>query len=125
MLQDSAYSELLAEFQELSRNRDVRGMNELAMANRSVVEEKYGNELSVDTDSYPEAYREVGGYAPLDGEYTVFGKVVEGLDVIDKIAAVKTARADRPVEPVHLTMEVIEMNKKEVTKKYGYSYPEE
>jgi cyclophilin family peptidyl-prolyl cis-trans isomerase len=38
----------------------------------------------------------------LDQEYTVFGEVVEGLDVIDKIAAVQTARGDRPLEDVKM-----------------------
>lgn len=47
-------------------------------------------------------YREVGGYPPLDGEYTVFGEVVEGMEVIDKIAAVQTQSGDRPVEDVKM-----------------------
>ena len=40
--------------------------------------------------------------AQLDGEYTVFGETVEGLDVIDKIAAVETDRRDRPVAHVKI-----------------------
>ena len=40
--------------------------------------------------------------AQLDGQYTVFGETVEGLDVIDKIAAVETDRRDRPVQPVKI-----------------------
>lgn len=38
----------------------------------------------------------------LDGAYTVFGETVEGLPVIDKIAAVKTDRYDRPINPVRI-----------------------
>jgi peptidyl-prolyl cis-trans isomerase B (cyclophilin B) len=38
----------------------------------------------------------------LDGAYTVYGEVIEGLDVIDKIATVKTAPGDRPVEDVKI-----------------------
>lgn len=47
-----------------------------------------------------EIYKTIGGTPFLDGEYTVFGEVIEGLDVIDKIAAVKTNPGDRPVEDV-------------------------
>jgi cyclophilin family peptidyl-prolyl cis-trans isomerase len=47
-----------------------------------------------------QAYKTVGGTPFLDGEYTVFGEVIEGLEVVDKIAGVKTGRMDVPVEPV-------------------------
>jgi len=43
-----------------------------------------------------EAYSSLGGVHTLDGEYTVFGEVVEGLDVIDKIADLETDERDRP-----------------------------
>ena len=51
-------------------------------------------------------YGTVGGTPHLDGDYTVFGEVIEGLDVIDKIAAVQTDRADRPVEDVWMKMRI-------------------
>lgn len=47
-----------------------------------------------------EVYKTVGGTPFLDGEYTVFGEVVEGLDIVDKIAAQKTGANDRPEEDV-------------------------
>jgi peptidyl-prolyl cis-trans isomerase B (cyclophilin B) len=40
-------------------------------------------------------------------DYTVFGEVVEGLDVIDKIAAVQTAPGDRPVEDVKMKVRIL------------------
>lgn len=52
-------------------------------------------------------YKELGGYPSLDGEYTVFGEVVEGLDVIDKIAVVPTGPADRPVQDVKMNVRVL------------------
>lgn len=51
-----------------------------------------------------EAYTTVGGTPHLDNQYTVFGEVVEGLDVIDKIASVATAPGDRPLEDVKFTI---------------------
>lgn len=52
-------------------------------------------------------YLESGGSPQLDWEYTVFGQVVEGLDVIDKIAAVKTDGRDRPANDVKMKIRVI------------------
>ncbi|MDH3648712.1 MAG: peptidylprolyl isomerase [Saprospiraceae bacterium] len=58
------------------------------------------------TDEEKNMYQDGGGYPFLDGDYTVFGKVVEGLDVIDKIAAVTTGTADRPVEDIQMTISI-------------------
>ena len=48
------------------------------------------------------AYTTVGGTPHLDGEYTVFGEVVEDMDIVDKIQQVKTDRSDRPEEDVKI-----------------------
>lgn len=52
------------------------------------------------TPEQMEAYTTVGGTPHLDGEYTVFGEVVEGIEIVDKIQKVKTDRSDRPEEDV-------------------------
>ena len=55
-----------------------------------------------------QAYQTVGGTPHLDGDYTVFGEVTDGLDIVDKIAAVKTGYMDVPVEPVTIiSMEIV------------------
>jgi peptidylprolyl isomerase len=48
------------------------------------------------------AYRTIGGTPRLDGTYTVFGEVVEGLDVVDKIAYVQTDSSDKPLSDVRI-----------------------
>lgn len=53
-------------------------------------------------------YLKIGGYPPLDQNYTVFGQVIEGLEVIDKIAAAKVDRANRPREDVKMKISVVD-----------------
>jgi cyclophilin family peptidyl-prolyl cis-trans isomerase len=55
-----------------------------------------------------ERYGTEGGTPFLDNQYTVFGYVVEGLPVIDSIAAVPTAAGGRPLQDVWMAMEIIE-----------------
>ena len=55
-----------------------------------------------------QVYQTVGGTPHLDGDYTVFGEVTEGLDVVDKIAGVETGRMDVPVNPVTIISVTIE-----------------
>jgi peptidyl-prolyl cis-trans isomerase B (cyclophilin B) len=51
-------------------------------------------------------YKEIGGTPMLDMDYTVFGEVIEGFDVIDKIAGVQTKPGDRPVEDVKMKIRI-------------------
>lgn len=57
------------------------------------------------SDEQKQAYIEHGGTPFLDGQYTVFGRVISGMEVIDKIAQVQTDRGNRPVDNV--TMKVV------------------
>ncbi|MCG8319249.1 MAG: peptidylprolyl isomerase [Cytophagales bacterium] len=69
-------------------------------------------------------YSTIGGAPHLDDQYTVFGMVVEGLEVIDAIADQPTGPGDKPAEDIVMKVKVEEMNKKKITKEYGYRYPE-
>jgi cyclophilin family peptidyl-prolyl cis-trans isomerase len=55
-----------------------------------------------------EYYKTKGGTPHLDGGYTVFGEVVEGMDVVDKIAAVKTVQPDKPIKDIKMSMKIIQ-----------------
>lgn len=61
--------------------------------------------------AYPQeikqAYLENGGTPFLDQQYTVYGQVVEGLDVIDKIAGITTGPSDRPLEDIQMEIQLI------------------
>ncbi len=54
-----------------------------------------------------EAYTTVGGIPTLDGDYTVFGEIIEGMAVLDKIAALKTDKNDRPYTDVRMELRVL------------------
>lgn len=59
------------------------------------------------TDEQKKIYAEQGGTPFLDMEYTVFGEVIDGLDVIDKIANTPTSRGDRPEKDVKMKIRVL------------------
>ena len=56
------------------------------------------------TEQQKATYKTLGGTPFLDGNYTVYGEVIEGIEVIDLIAAVQTAPGDRPVNDVPMKM---------------------
>lgn len=60
------------------------------------------------TEAQKAAYTTVGGTPHLDGQYTVFGEVEEGLDIVEKIQQTATGMGDRPKEDISMTMLVID-----------------
>ena len=126
MLRDDQYDSLRQLFTALQQKGDFEGMNQLALDCKDYVSKELG--ISLDSDIDPEmvtTYTTTEGAPHLDDEYTIFGRVVEGLEVIDKIAAVQTARGDKPEKDTYMTIELEMVPKKEITKKYGYEYPKE
>ncbi len=59
------------------------------------------------TQQQIDTYTTVGGTPHLDGGYTVYGEVIDGLKVIDLIAAQKTGPNDRPVNDIRMRMEIV------------------
>ncbi len=59
----------------------------------------------------PEAHRQVyktlGGTPHLDGNYTVYGEIVHGLEMVDTIASVSTNAMDRPMEDISMVVSVL------------------
>jgi len=62
---------------------------------------------TVFTAEQREAYTTIGGTPHLDAQYTVFGEVIEGLEVVEKIAQVETAAANKPVQDITIKMKVV------------------
>ena len=68
-------------------------------SNLAAMEQQMGKTFS---EKQKQEYMEKGGYPPLDGDYTVFGQVFEGMEVIDKIAKLPTDGNARPVQDVRM-----------------------
>jgi cyclophilin family peptidyl-prolyl cis-trans isomerase len=60
------------------------------------------------TDAQKKIYETIGGTPFLDGQYTVYGEITEGLDVIDKIANVDRDQSDRPKKDLKMTIKLVE-----------------
>ena len=74
------------------------------------------------TEAQREIYRTLGGTPHLDGNYTVFGQVIDGLAVVDSIVARPRDARDRPVRDVAMQVSVKKMRKKKIARKYGYRF---
>jgi len=59
------------------------------------------------TDEHYKIYETIGGTPQLDMEYTVFGQVIEGMDIIDKIAVVSKDMQNRPIKNIKMTMKIV------------------
>ena len=74
------------------------------------------------TEEQKAVYETVGGTPHLDGSYTVFRQVVDGIDVIDKITSYPRDDRDRPEKNIVMKVSVKKMKKKKITKKYHWNY---
>lgn len=109
-LKQSIFKELQAENSEelkkFYRLNDKEAMAEFRIQMQVQAEEKAQERIEETkfTPEQREAYMTIGGTPHLDGDYTVFGEVVEGMDVVDKIQSVPTNRGDRPKENIKFTI---------------------
>ena len=92
----------------MRRNRGQAGLQKLQEELVAITEQKAAENPAKMTPEQRQAYSTIGGTPHLDGSYTVFGEVIEGMDVVDKIQNVETGAADRPVEDVKIIKMSIE-----------------
>lgn len=125
-MQNPANKPLIDSLNQVYMTGDMEAYKKKLFAIVPLIEKETNTKIMKDVS--PEkikAYSTDGGAPHLDGEYTVFGKVIKGLEVIDKIAAVQKDGGDRPVEDIRMFVTVEELSKKKITKLYGYVYPDE
>jgi peptidyl-prolyl cis-trans isomerase B (cyclophilin B) len=94
------------EIMQMRRERNRAGLQELQDQLIAEAENKVGKQGL--TDEQMELYKTVGGTPHLDGQYTVFGEVEEGLDVVEQIQNTATGRADRPTNDIDMRMTIID-----------------
>jgi peptidyl-prolyl cis-trans isomerase B (cyclophilin B) len=99
-------SEHRAEIMQMRRERNRVGLQNLQDRLAVEAENKVGKEGL--TDKQLKQYSTIGGTPHLDGQYTVFGEVEEGLEIVEMIQATATGRADRPIDDIEMKMTVIE-----------------
>lgn len=125
LLSMKKYADLRAEVIEMQKAQDLEGLQAFMESADTLVAKEFGE---LETYEYSQAqiedYVNIGGAPHLDGEYTVFGRVVEGINVVDSIANVLTGGGDKPIQDIFMTVEVEKMSKKKITELYGYEYPE-
>lgn len=97
-----------AAIMQLRRERNQAGLQELQekMAAEAMTQAKANGPVL--TDEQKKVYSTIGGTPHLDNQYTVFGEVEEGLDVVEQIQQTATGRNDRPQEDVIMTMTMVE-----------------
>lgn len=110
--QQNIFNELAMEYRSeimmLRRNRDRDGLMELQEKLQKMTMER-SKEIGAPsfTAQQAENYTTLGGTPFLDGEYTVFGEVEEGLDVVERIQQTETLANDRPKSDIAMTVTVL------------------
>lgn len=105
----SAFNNLVAEHRDeimqMRRDRNRDGLQALQEQLIAEAENKVGKTGL--TDEQLKLYSTLGGTPHLDGQYTVFGEVEEGLDVVEMIQSSATGRGDRPVDDIEMKLVLI------------------
>lgn len=124
-IQLGSQEDLKKEYIRLYEAQEFDSLTALLVSKREEIEKSLNINATKDfSPEQIEAYTTVGGTPHLDGEYTVFGQVIQGMDVVEKIGEETTDFRDRPIDPVFMKVTVEKMSKKKIEKEYGYQYPE-
>ena len=100
-------SEHRDEIMQMRRDRNRAGLQELQDKLAAEANEQAASYTGL-TEDQQKIYSTIGGTPHLDGQYTVFGEVEEGLDVVGMIQATATGRGDRPVDDIEMRVTVID-----------------
>lgn len=94
------------EIMQMRRERNRTGLQELQDKLAAEAEKQVKD--SGLTEEQQKIYSTIGGTPHLDGQYTVFGEVEDGLEVVEMIQGTATGRGDRPIDDIEMRITVIE-----------------
>lgn len=97
-----------AEIMEMRKNRDRAGLQDMQDKLMKEAKEICRQQPVGFSNEQMEAYSTIGGTPFLDGEYTVFGEVENGMDIVEAIINADTDNADRPLNDITMTVAVVE-----------------
>jgi len=105
---DALAHQHMKDIYKMRKSNDINGLQQLQEQLIAEAQSQVAGEAPFKfTPEQIEAYTTVGGTPHLDSQYTVFGEVVEGMEVVDAIQQVKTNRSDRPEEDVVIRKVVV------------------
>ncbi len=96
-----------AEIMQMRRERNRAGLQELQDQLAAEAEKQAAGYTGL-SEEQQRIYSTVGGTPHLDGQYTVFGEVEQGLDVVEMIQGTATGRGDRPIDDIEMRVSVID-----------------
>ncbi len=101
--------ELKNEIDSLQKIKDMAALQKLSLKLEHIIDSAYtiNNELFKFTEEKRNIYTNIGGAPHLDGGYTVFGEVIEGMDIVDSIAKCERNKMDRPIEDIRITISTV------------------
>jgi cyclophilin family peptidyl-prolyl cis-trans isomerase len=108
LLRKSSDTTMYNNFKKMVDSRDTASIRKVIGVYKNAIDAEYLRTTPFKlSKEHREVYKTVGGAPHLDGAYTVFGEVVSGMDVVDRIAGVQRDSNDRPGINIPMTMKVV------------------